>query len=209
MLLVEFQLRAGGTLFRFRAVADGRVGQLHPPGDGNHHAEEQGQQEGFNGEQPQVLDHRGQNHKGVGFSQNRRVIPHGNEGIEDNIHKQVHGEPSQNHPGHRDLRPVEEQGKQNASRHLHEHVGQEIHAPLGEEQIAREVRHAGGQGRHHRPEDHGAHGVDQRRADVDVQVRGQGNCRPLHGNPQGDHQGGDDQHLRVLQLLGGVVPIGS
>ena len=45
-------------------------------------------------------------------------------------------------------------------------------------------------------------------AHIDVQVRGQGNDRPLHGNAQGDHQSGDDQHFGVLQLRGGIVPVG-
>ena len=182
------------------------IGQLHPVGHRDHHRQEEGQQEGLDWEHAQVLDGGGNDHGNIGLAQQHLIVPAHDSAVEDDVHKQIHGEPGQHHPGGGDLRPVEEHGEEHGAGHLHEHAGEEVSA-LGEQQAAQGIGDAGGQAGHHRPEDHGAQRVNKGRGNVDVQVRSDGDVQTLQGHPKGDHQGRDYQHPGILQLRGGVTPI--
>ena len=183
----------------------GGVGQAHPVGNGLHHGQKQGQHHGLNGEHEQVLENVGHGEHIELAAHHELVVEHHQRGLQQNVHEQADAEPAQHHPGGGELHPVQKQGENQAARDFRQHEGQEIGIPG--QQHAQHIRSHGGHDAHHRAEDHGAHGVGDE-GGVDLQVGSQGDVHQLQRHPKGDHQGREHQHFGVLQLQGGIPPVG-
>ena len=182
------------------------VGQLHPVGNGLHKGQENGQHHRLNGEHEQILQNPGNGEHIALIPQNHLIVQHHNGGLEQNVHEQADAEPAEDHPGGGDLGPVQEQGKDQGAGNFRQHEGREIGITL--EHDPQHVGDDGGQGSHHRAVDHGPQSVGQE-SGVDVQVGRNGYGNEFQGHPQGNHQGGEHQHFGVLQLCGGVPPVGG
>ena len=153
----------------------------------------------------QVLDDLGYCQYIAGTAHHHPVIEHRQRGLQEDVDHQTDGKPAEDHPGGSDSGPVQEQGKDQAAADFQQHHGQEI-GVAGDEHTQK-IGHDGGNRGNHRAEDHGTQGVGQE-SGVDFEVGCQGNGHQLQGHPDGDHQGSEDQHFGILQLCGGVPPVG-
>ena len=199
LLAGEFQLVFG--------VAAG-IGKAQAGGNGQHDGEKQGQQEALNGEHEDVLDNAGHGKQECILlaAHVEGVVGHIDRGLQYNIDEQIDGKAAQNHPGGGHLGTVEKQGEDHRAADLCQNEGEKVDTVRADD-VAQYVRDRGADGSYDGAEDHGTQGVDKV-CGIDAQGRCDGNGNLLHHQPQGDHQGGKDQHVGVFQLRGGITPIG-
>ena len=188
------------------------VDQLCPADHRHQIPQEHGQDHGLDGEHGDVLEDTGHGHHAqdlllglVGVA-DVGIVPGVDELLHHHIHQEADDEAADHDTAGIGSGPVEAQGVGHGAGDLGEHEGQEI-VTGGIDQEAHGIGDHGGRDRNHRSEDHGAQGGGQH-GGLDAQLGAQRDRQGLQGHTQGDHQGGDDQHLGILQLRGGVTPVG-